>query len=596
MLGGYRVDALIARGGMGVVYRATHLALDRPAALKVIARHLADDPGFRERFLTESRLAARLDHPNVVPVYDAREEEGELFVAMRLVEGGDLKRRIVERGPLAPAEAVELLSGIADALDAAHAAGIVHRDVKPHNILLDGSGHAYLTDFGLAKALDESGALSGASIAGTAEYMSPEQWQGRSVGPPTDIYSLGCVLYEALTGIAPYARKEDDTEPEMPAGLDEVIERAVAKEPGGRYPTAAALIAAARERQGATPAATGVLSERQGAPTAVIGEGPRRGFLLWLGDRARRAAIGVAIVVAVIAIAFVFQKLFGGDGPSVSAPVAVGGSPLHLATGERSVWATSAADGTLSRIGVESGEVEGRPARVGHGVAGVAVGAESVWVSLPGSGEVLRIDGDTREIEERIDVGNHPAALAFGEERVWVADEFGKGISVIDAANGHVIGRGIGPHQHPLRLAVGAGGLWVSSASSGTVRRVDLQTMESGSPVKVGRGASGVTVAGGLVWVACGGSDSVRRIDATSELPVGTPIPVGHNPGGIEAGNSTVWVANRADDTVSRIGIASGEVEGGPVSVGRHPSAVAIGGESVWVADNGDGSVTQIQP
>ena len=157
-LGGYRVDALIARGGMGVVYRATHLALDRPVALKVIARHLADDEGFRERFLRESRLAARLDHPSVVPVYDAREEDGELIVAMRLVEGGDLKRRIAADGPLPPAEAVELLGQVADALDAAHAAGIVHRDVKPHNILIEGD-RAFLTDFGLAKALGDCGVL-----------------------------------------------------------------------------------------------------------------------------------------------------------------------------------------------------------------------------------------------------------------------------------------------------------------------------------------------------------------------------------------------------------------------------------------------------
>src|SRR6476659_7673635 len=187
-LGGYRVDALIARGGMGVVYRATHLALDRPVALKVIASHLAGDPAFRERFLTESRLAARLEHANVVPVYDAREEAEELFVAMRLIEGGDLKRRIDSDGALAPAEAVELLAQIASALDAAHAAGIVHRDVKPHNILLEGS-RAYLTDFGLAKALGDSGVLSGTSVAGTVEYMSPEQWRGEQVGPAAAIYA-----------------------------------------------------------------------------------------------------------------------------------------------------------------------------------------------------------------------------------------------------------------------------------------------------------------------------------------------------------------------------------------------------------------------
>ena len=177
-LGGYRVDALIARGGMGVVYRATHLALDRPVALKVIARHLADDPAFRERFLT--RVAPRRPPrpPQRRPGLRRARRGGELFVAMRLVEGGDLKRRIAAEGPLPPAEAVELLGQVADALDAAHAAGIVHRDVKPHNILLDGSGRAYLTDFGLAKALGDSGVLSGASIAGTVEYMSPEQWQG----------------------------------------------------------------------------------------------------------------------------------------------------------------------------------------------------------------------------------------------------------------------------------------------------------------------------------------------------------------------------------------------------------------------------------
>src|SRR5262249_12853339 len=163
----------------------------------------------------ESRLAARLDHPAVVPVFDARDEEGELIVAMRLVSGGDLKNRIETDGPLPAAEAVELLGQVADALDAAHAAGIVHRDIKPHNILLEGD-RAYLTAFGLAKALGDSGVLSGASVVGTAEYMSPEQWRGEQVGPAADVYSLGCVLYEALTGVAPYARRAGGAEPTMP--------------------------------------------------------------------------------------------------------------------------------------------------------------------------------------------------------------------------------------------------------------------------------------------------------------------------------------------------------------------------------------------
>ena len=221
---GYRIDARLARGGMGVVYRATHLGLDRPVALKVIARELAGDASFRDRFLRESRLAARLDHPAVVPVYDSREVDGELFVAMRLVEGGDLRGLIDREGPLPPARATALLGQVAEALDAAHAAGIVHRDVKPHNVLVEGD-RAYLSDFGLAKAIDESGARP-------PRWSAPPPTCRRSSGAarrsarPADIYSLGCVLYEAVTGVVPYARAEADpaTTPRLPAGLERAIE------------------------------------------------------------------------------------------------------------------------------------------------------------------------------------------------------------------------------------------------------------------------------------------------------------------------------------------------------------------------------------
>jgi DNA-binding beta-propeller fold protein YncE len=597
-LGGYRVDALIARGGMGIVYRATHLALDRPVALKVIASHLAGDPAFRERFLTESRLAARLEHANVVPVYDAREEAEELFVAMRLIEGGDLKRRIDSDGALAPAEAVELLAQIASALDAAHAAGIVHRDVKPHNILLEGS-RAYLSDFGLAKALGDSGALSGASIAGTVEYMSPEQWQGRSVGPATDVYSLGCVLYEAVTGIAPYARKDEDSEPEMPAGLDAVISRAVDKDPKRRYGTAGEMIEDARAHEGATPAATRVLSGSEEQRTLMLGEKPQT----WGGRIRARVRTGprrwlaaVAVVLAVIAIAFVAQKLFGGDGVSVSSPVAVGSGPLRIGAGHDSIWVTSARDGTLTRIGAESGEVEGPALRLGRGIAGVVVGEESVWVADPRDGDVLRIDGEAREVEQRIHVGGHPGALAFGGNRVWVAGEFGEGVTAINAAGGRVVKRRIPPHQSPLRLATGAGGLWVSNATTGSIRRVDLGRAVPDSPVKVGRGPSGITVGGGVVWVANSRSDSVTRVDSATGALLGAPTSVGLRPGGIDAGTDVVWVANQAEDTVSRIDIGTGDAVGGPIGVGRHPGAVVVADGSVWIADNGDGSVTRIEP
>jgi DNA-binding beta-propeller fold protein YncE/predicted Ser/Thr protein kinase len=589
-LAGYRLDELIARGGMGVVYRATQLALERPVALKVIAPHLAGDSGFRERFLRESRLAARLEHPGVVPVYDAREEDGELIVAMRLIEGGNLKQRIAARGTLPPAEAVALLGQVAEALDAAHAAGIVHRDVKPHNVLLEGD-RAYLTDFGLAKALGESGVLSGASIAGTAEYMSPEQWRGRDVGPAADVYSLGCVLYEAVTGIAPFVRRADEAEPEMPRGLDAVIERAVAKDPAERYPSAGAMIEAARRVQEATPAPTQVLTEAPERPTLRRAVARRP---IWAPNR-RHVWLFAGGVAAVVVAAVVAILLLGGGGPSVSEPIAVGRGPLHLAVGQGAVWATSAPDGTLSRIDPATREPLGAPLRLGRGVSGVAVGAGSVWVTRPRSGRLLRVDPGSERVTARIRLGGRPGAIAVGGGRIWVADDDGAGVTAINPG-GVVFKRGIAPRAAPLRLAAGAGGLWVSSASTGVLRRIDLGSAVAGSPIPAGRGPAGVTVAGGLVWVANSRSDTVRRVDPATRSLLGEPIPVGERPGGIDAGTDTVWVANNADGTVTRIGIESGEAQGGPISVGPEPGAVAVGGEAVWVANNGDGTVTRIAP
>jgi DNA-binding beta-propeller fold protein YncE len=597
-LAGYRIDALIARGGMGVVYRATHLALDRPVALKVIARELAEEDDFRERFLRESRLAARLDHPNVVPVFDAREEGGELIVAMRLVEGGDLKRLIRRQGPLPLDRALNLLSQAASALDAAHAAGIVHRDVKPHNILVEGE-HAFLTDFGVAKAFEGTGAGSGASVVGTVEYMSPEQWQGRGVGPAADVYSLGCVLYEAVTGIVPYARKDSDAEPEMPRGLDEVIERAVAKDPADRYPTAGALIEAARERQGATPAATRVLSDAAGRPTVALRAGrtpAQKRRARWLEERVDALPRWVALgVVALIALSVALVPLLGGDDVSVSAPIPVGPGPLRLAAGEGAIWVTSAADGTLTRIDPDTAELAGKPLPVRHGVSGVAAGEGSVWVSSPETGEVLRVDPDGNRVTQRIAVGGRPEAIAYGGHRVWVADGAGSGVTAINAVGGRIVKQKILPHAARLRLAVGAAGLWVSSASTGAIRRIDLGSLEPAAPIPVGRGPAGITVGAGLVWIANSRSATVSRVDpSTHELL--DPIPVGARPGGIDAGTDAVWVADSEEGTVRRLALDSGETIGDPVRVGSRPGAVVVGEEAVWVANNGDGTVTRIEP
>ena len=595
-VGGYRIDSLIARGGMGVVYRATQLALERPVALKVIARQLADDEKFRRRFLSESRLAAQLEHPAVVPVYDAREDDGELIVAMRLIEGGDLRKLIDREGPLEPERALHLLGQVAEALDAAHAAGIVHRDVKPHNVLIEGE-RAYLSDFGLAKAYAETGPGSGASIVGTVEYMAPEQWRGERVGPAADVYALGCVLYEALTGVVPYARKEADAEPELPRGIETVIERAVSKDPADRYASAGELIAAARRSQADTPAPTLVLDQRPEQPTVRLGGSPEDGIGLSRWRRPIAGAFlfwflgGVGVLVAAVVLVV---SLLTDDGVSVSDPVAVARPPLRLAVGPRTVWATSAVDGTLTGIDPQTRRVVSKR-RVGKGVSGVTIGAGSVWVSNPGTGTVLRLD-TAGEVTARLHLGGSPGAIVSGGGRIWVADEDGAGVTAIDGPKARVIKRGLAPHAVPLRLAVGAGGLWVSSASTGTVRRIDLGTLAVGPPILAGRGPAGVTVGHGLVWVANGRSTTVTRIDPSTHTILGSPIEVGEQPGGIDAGTEAVWVATASDDSVTRLDLSSGEKIGDPVSVGPKPGAVVVGSEAVWVANNGDGTVTRIEP
>lgn len=271
IIAGYELQEVIGRGGMGVVYRATQLALGRVVAIKLIATERAGDPVFRERFEIESRIAAAIEHANVIPVYETGEDDGLLFIAMRLVEGCDLDRLIARTGPLTPERAVRMIAQIAGALDAAHARGLVHRDVKPANVLVtaDEPEHAYLTDFGLVK---QAGALTRITRVGqwvgTLDYLAPEQIRGEAVGAGADIYALTGVLYHCLTGRTPFPRDSEaatmwahmsaptptvsGTRPGLPSELDEVITQGMAKEPSERFDSAAALARACTRALGVT--------------------------------------------------------------------------------------------------------------------------------------------------------------------------------------------------------------------------------------------------------------------------------------------------------------------------------------------------------
>jgi Protein kinase domain len=359
--GGYRIEQRLGRGGMGVLYLAIEPGLERRVALKLIAPEAAADEVFARRFSEESRIAASIEHPNVVPIYAAGEEAGVPFIAMRYVPGADLAKRLAREGRLEPAAAVELVAQIGNGLDAIHAAGLVHRDVKPANVLLagdEGSEHAYITDFGVARNVaTESGLTQTGRFVGTLDYVAPEQISGGGVDARADVYALGCLLFKLLVGEVPFPKDSDAARlfahlndpppapslyvPEISMALDDVVVRAMSKNPDDRYPSAGDLGRAAQaalrgeqpalpertvatgaaatrttetiaaqeaERTQAQPtAATRRLTEEPGAPVGDAVAAKRRP-----GGR-RRLVIGGAVLAVAAVVAAVALASSGGD-------------------------------------------------------------------------------------------------------------------------------------------------------------------------------------------------------------------------------------------------------------------------------------------
>jgi hypothetical protein len=357
-LAGYRIDGLVGSGGMGVVYEATQLSLNRTVALKVLAPHLSNDPGFRERFRREAQVQAALEHPHIVTVYEAGESDEGLFIATRLIRGTDLKE-LVEQG-LGAERALKILAQVASALDAAHAAGLVHRDVKPQNVLVDELDFAYLADFGLIKESREPGLTRTGEYLGSLDYVSPEQIRGEPVTPASDLYAAAAVLYECLSGEVPFPRDTEAallyahlTEPpprltarraELSPALDAVVERGLAKDPAARFASATELVDAAQAAlaQTSRTIAAGVAPAAQagngGQPgrsgETVVDRVLRRRAPVIAVDSERRitrelVAAGIAAALLLALLGFLIGRLAHGEPETGSPGVAVGG-PLAL--------------------------------------------------------------------------------------------------------------------------------------------------------------------------------------------------------------------------------------------------------------------------
>jgi serine/threonine protein kinase len=399
---GFVIERKLGHGGMGIVYLATELRLGRQVALKVIRAELAGDESFRARFRSESRTAASVEHPNVVTVFGAGERDGLLYVSMRFVPGRDLGRLVTADGALSPDQAAALIAQVAEGLDAVHAAGLVHRDVKPHNVILGTEDDAYLTDFGLAKAMASSSGLTATGqLIGTVDYMAPEQIEGRRVDARTDVYALGGVLFHAITGRVPYDERESTAKmyahvnepPPLTGGrrasvLDPVIRRAMAKDPADRYPSAGDLgrAAVAATRGEAVTEPEHVVGSGEAAPlpeTVRLSRDPAlppTDPLPRPRRRRRRRVVAVLLALLVLgglgAAALIEVPRLSDSGktdtPSGISVPALAGQPLDVA------------EQRLDDLGLRSSEE-------GGGIFGVLIPSDwNVCETSPAAGSVVR--------------------------------------------------------------------------------------------------------------------------------------------------------------------------------------------------------------
>ena len=606
-LASYRVERLLGRGGMGEVYLAEDLRLKRKVALKILSAPFAASGSFRERFLTESELAASIDHPNIVPIYEAGEVDGYLFIAMRYVEGTDLRARF-RQGPLSATQAIDLVSQVASALDLAHERGLVHRDVKPSNILVapgaghEGVDHAYLADFGLTKRLSEGGGLSeDGQLIGTVDYVAPEQITGEEIDGRADVYSLGCLLFECLSGHPPFRHDSDiavlfahleeppprlsDRRPELPQALDPVIDRALAKEPDSRYQTCHDLVSDARDALGlAAPA-----ERRTRWPTlaAMVALGLPASWLIALLVGGTETPTDTLLRIDPVS-------------NEVVGSVDVGDRASAVAVGDGYIWVTSIAGRSLWRVDPETGETRATPVQgtpldvvVRDGLAVVANGPFEVSVD--------RIDAATGALIESIPMPSaegSASAVAEGDEGIWVvACGYGGGnvarvseantlggattldrVSILSLNPNFVFGH-TPDASHYTDVAVGEGAVWLTLETGPALRRVDptgpVEVIDLPfMPLSVAAGE-------GSVWITGLVADVVARLDPQTE-EITMAVPVGRGSDGVAVGLGDVWVTSSIDGTVTRIDPKTGEILATIDVVGR-PEDLAVGAGGVWV-------------
>ena len=641
---GHRIESVAGRGGMGVVYSATQIALDRTVALKVIAPGLMDDDEMRRRFVRESKVAASIDHPNVIPIYYAGEDEGVAYIAMRYVAGDDLRSLVRRERRLEPERAARIVSQVAAALDAAHAAGLVHRDVKPANILLGPDDHVYLTDFGLTKhALSVGSATKSGHWVGTLDYVAPEQIRGERVDARADIYALGCVLFLMLTGAVPFSHDGEEARlwahlsedppapservPGLPPEMDEVVARAMAKQPDDRFPSAGdlgraavAALAGRRPQEGERLVAIGAAAPDEtstvtsGTIVNAPGEPASEAETRVHTDSAqlRRAAAAGVVVLCLAAGVVGGALLLGSDAgekevattptptpaPTVVARISAGVRPNTVAVTAGNVFVGSFRARHMALIDPKTNKVRRSQPAVGRGVADLQAVGNDVWVAVNRERRLVRLDAHTGRPNRRpIVMPNQPNSIAVGSTAVWVgmitpAPGGNDTLARVNPRTGKIAGTVQVP-EGIKALAASPGFVWIASRRDPLVLKVSIATGQVVSRVSVGRDRpSDIVYSEGVVWLTYPETNTVARIDARTGRVI--EIGVQGRPQAIAADGDQVWVASFSDHTVTRIDQQKSRTEGDPVDVELNPYELAIGGGSLWVTCVGEDRVVRI--
>jgi serine/threonine protein kinase, bacterial len=628
--GHYILLQRLGSGGFGEVYEARDTKKKRTVALKLLPASISANPVFRARLFREATTAGQLYEPHVVPIHDYGEIDGQLYIDMRLIRGPDLRAVLDDVGPLDPARAVSIVGQIALALDAAHDDQIVHRDVKPANILLAPEDFACLVDFGLANAATDAKLTTVGNTVGTFAYMAPERLSNEKIDHRVDIYALACVLYECLTGTPPYPSGEltaliaahltspiprpSQQRPDVPTQFDDVIAHGMAKDPDDRFPRATALAAAARlaltesARHSTTSTHRDIAATVDSNDTAAPSRAGRRRRIALL------AIAAVAVLAAATAIPYWISNRHHGPGSSpastvfasVSATIPVGKHPEGVAVDPtaHAAYTANYSDNTVSVIDTTGHSVIAT-IPVGRGPLGVAVDPTSHTTLTANNRDdtVSVIDTTKRVVTATVKVGTNPWGVAIDPttHTAYAANNWDNTVSVIDTTNQTVTATvQVGKHPEGVAVDPTTHTAYITNNGDGTVSVIDTadRTITT-TTINVGNGPLGVAVDPTThTAFTTNYSDGTVSVIDTARRSVTATIRAGTNPWGVAVDPTfhTVYVTNSTDGTVSVMDTATHTVTA-TINVGNRLWGVAVDPttHTAYTA-NVDNTVSVIEP